>query len=46
VLRPFRDPTPQRYCSWTLRSNNSKLREKGKKDEGRRLREFVDAAYK
>lgn len=30
----------------TLRSNNSKLREKGKKDEGRRLREFVDAAYK
>ncbi len=28
------------------RSNNSKLREKGKKDEGRRLREFVEAAYK
>ena len=26
--------------------NNSKLREKGKKEEGRNLREFVDAAYK
>ncbi len=26
--------------------NNSKLREKGKKEEGRRLRDFVDAAYK
>ncbi|WIA15047.1 hypothetical protein OEZ85_001747 [Tetradesmus obliquus] len=25
---------------------NSKLREKGKKEEGRRLREFVDAAYR
>lgn len=25
---------------------NSKLREKGKKEESRRLREFVDAAYK
>ncbi|KAG2428866.1 hypothetical protein HYH02_014277 [Chlamydomonas schloesseri] len=29
-----------------IERNNSKLREKGKKDEGRRLREFVDAAYK
>lgn len=27
-------------------SLNSKLREKGKKEEGRRLREFVDAAYR
>lgn len=26
--------------------NNSKLREKAKKDEGKRLREFVDAAYR
>jgi hypothetical protein len=25
---------------------NSKLREKGKKEEGRRLREFVDTAYR
>ena len=25
---------------------NAKLREKGKKEEGRRLREFVDAAYR
>ncbi|GLC41260.1 hypothetical protein PLESTB_001081800 [Pleodorina starrii] len=29
-----------------IERNNSKLREKGKKEEGRRLREFVDAAYK
>jgi DnaJ family protein C protein 2 len=29
------------YCSI-----NAKLREKGKKEEGRRLREFVDAAYR
>ncbi|KAG2484576.1 hypothetical protein HYH03_016619 [Edaphochlamys debaryana] len=29
-----------------IERNNSKLREKGKKDEGRRLRDFVDAAYK
>lgn len=28
------------------RRMNSKLREKGKKDEGRRLREFVDTAYR
>jgi DnaJ family protein C protein 2 len=27
-------------------SINAKLREKGKKEEGRRLREFVDAAYR
>ena len=33
-------------CAVPCRSNNSKLREKGKKDEGKRLREFVDAAYK
>ncbi|KXZ42767.1 hypothetical protein GPECTOR_119g398 [Gonium pectorale] len=29
-----------------IERNNSKLREKGKKEEGRRLRDFVDAAYK
>ncbi|GLI61035.1 hypothetical protein VaNZ11_003299 [Volvox africanus] len=29
-----------------IERNNAKLREKGKKDEGRRLRDFVDAAYK
>nr|AAD26632.1 GlsA [Volvox carteri f. nagariensis]AAD26633.1 GlsA [Volvox carteri f. nagariensis] len=29
-----------------IERNNAKLREKGKKEEGRRLREFVDAAYK
>jgi hypothetical protein len=28
------------------RSINAKLREKGKKEEARRLREFVDAAYR
>ncbi|GIL94969.1 hypothetical protein Vretimale_1073 [Volvox reticuliferus] len=29
-----------------IERNNAKLREKGKKEEGRRLRDFVDAAYK
>ncbi len=29
-----------------MRSYNAKLREKEKKEEGRRIREFVDAAFK
>ncbi len=29
-----------------MRSNNSKLREKAKKEEGKRIRAFVEAAYK
>lgn len=33
------------FCMACCRMN-SKLREKGKKDEGKRLREFVDAAYR
>lgn len=29
-----------------IERNNAKLRERGKKEEGRRLRDFVDAAYR
>jgi hypothetical protein len=34
---PFQTPTPR---------INAKLREKGKKEEGKRLREFIDAAWR
>jgi DnaJ family protein C protein 2 len=34
------------YLLLVLRRMNSKLRNEGKKEEGRRLREFVDAAYR
>jgi DnaJ family protein C protein 2 len=36
----FQPPTPQPH------SNNAKFRERGKKEETKRLREFVEAAYR